>query len=216
MEFYIMPEADKDYHNQRAYEFVHELIYGEGEQEDVLRRLTQMIGVMRQTQFDFAELRLFWGDPKRTLLHEAAGAARPGIIPALIEAGIKADQGDANGASPLFYVDTDRNHHTGNCLIESIQALVANGATLDHEDHDGNRPLHYTRTDEAFDALVRAGADPTKQNKKGEIPQRPSQRHMPIFRPLGDEPSTDEVDQGVSRDDVQGRKRDDPPTGPSR
>jgi ankyrin repeat protein len=98
-----------------------------------------------------------------TALHVAVQIGLTEVAKLLIEKGADIDARAENGWTPLR-IAVQRNK------AEMTKMLIQKGATVDAEDNYKNTPLHMVSGKEAAELLIRAGADVTKKNFRGETP----------------------------------------------
>lgn len=115
---------------------------------------------------DIAHLRV--DAQNRTLLHFAAGDARPERVAELLQQGADANARDDNDWTPLHFAAQSRSR-------ESLALLLQAGADPTLQDSDGNtalwRAVYWSGGEGALIRLLRdAGADPYTENKHGVSP----------------------------------------------
>ena len=104
----------------------------------------------------------------RTLLHYAAGDARPARVAELLTLGAEANAQDANGWTALHFAAQSR-------WQECVALLLGVGADPSLQDSDGSTPLwravYWSGGEGALIRLLRdAGADPFTKNRHGVSP----------------------------------------------
>lgn len=107
-------------------------------------------------------------DQGRTLLHFAAGDARPERVAELLALGADANAPDDNGWTALHFAAQARSQ-------ECVALLLRAGADPSLQDSDGNtalwRAVYWSGGEGAVIRLLReAGADPFTENKHGVSP----------------------------------------------
>lgn len=86
------------------------------------------------------------------------------VVRSLLAHGSEVNSRTRDGMTPLHLAVARANHYV-------IKELLARGADPHAEDADGNTPLHLARTEFTAKNLIRAGANPKRHNRSGELPK---------------------------------------------
>jgi hypothetical protein len=112
---------------------------------------------------------------KETFAHMAASAHDPRLITFLAKAGVKFDQKDKDGLTPLHSALKSLVDYGSYPADELITALVDAGADVKATDNGGKTALHYAAesysdSSAAISKLIDLGADPNGADQDGNTP----------------------------------------------